>query len=197
MNATAVMRVSESPALSGALVAVDLTKNVFQLAVADGAWRLRESHRLSRLQFEHFFLANSKNFHESTSRRLSARACDAQKRRLGDQQEACLPALLQGLQLRMKTKRRKRISLPRGHVPGAHSALGVPAPTLIAAPMPSSQVASCSWLSSRQARSTTPRARAPGSGAHAQARAGRGQAHGPTREDETGASVMPWARARR
>jgi transposase len=37
------------------IVGVDLAKNVFQLAVADAQWRVRESHRLSRGQFERFF----------------------------------------------------------------------------------------------------------------------------------------------
>jgi transposase len=55
MNATAVARVSESHVLPSSIVAVDLAKNVFQLAVADSRWQLRESHRLSRVQFERFF----------------------------------------------------------------------------------------------------------------------------------------------
>lgn len=37
-------------------VAVDLAKNVYQLAVADAAWRTLERHRLTRTQFERFFL---------------------------------------------------------------------------------------------------------------------------------------------
>jgi len=36
-------------------VAVDLAKSVFQLAVADVAWKVVESHRLTRSQFERFF----------------------------------------------------------------------------------------------------------------------------------------------
>lgn len=36
-------------------VAVDLAKNVFQLAVADVSWKVIESHRLSRTQFERWF----------------------------------------------------------------------------------------------------------------------------------------------
>lgn len=36
-------------------VAVDLAKSVFQLAVADADWRVIESHRLSRAQFERWF----------------------------------------------------------------------------------------------------------------------------------------------
>ena len=36
-------------------VAVDLAKSVFQLAVADATWKVVESHRLSRAQFERWF----------------------------------------------------------------------------------------------------------------------------------------------
>ena len=36
-------------------VAVDLAKSVFQLAVADASWKVVESHRLTRSQFERFF----------------------------------------------------------------------------------------------------------------------------------------------
>jgi len=36
-------------------VAVDLAKSVFQLAVADASWKVVESHRLSRAQFERWF----------------------------------------------------------------------------------------------------------------------------------------------
>ncbi len=36
-------------------VAVDLAKSVFQLAVADSAWRVVEKHRLTRSQFERWF----------------------------------------------------------------------------------------------------------------------------------------------
>jgi transposase len=46
MNATAGLPV----------VGVDLAKSVFQLAVADGAWRVVEQHRLSRTQFERWFV---------------------------------------------------------------------------------------------------------------------------------------------
>lgn len=45
MNATAALPV----------VAVDLANVVFQLAVADGAWRVTEEHRLTRTQFERWF----------------------------------------------------------------------------------------------------------------------------------------------
>jgi transposase len=45
MNATAALPV----------VGVDLAKSVFQLAVADGSWRVVESHRLTRTQFERWF----------------------------------------------------------------------------------------------------------------------------------------------
>jgi transposase len=46
MNATAASRI----------VGVDLAKSVFQLAVADGSWRVIESHRLTRTQFERWFV---------------------------------------------------------------------------------------------------------------------------------------------
>ncbi|MFA6312773.1 MAG: transposase [Sterolibacterium sp.] len=36
-------------------VAVDLAKSVFQLAVADSSWKVIESHRLTRTQFERWF----------------------------------------------------------------------------------------------------------------------------------------------
>lgn len=36
-------------------VVVALAKSVFQLAVADSSWRVTESHRLTRNQFEHWF----------------------------------------------------------------------------------------------------------------------------------------------
>lgn len=36
-------------------VAVDLAKNVFQLAIADASWKVIESHRLTRTQFERWF----------------------------------------------------------------------------------------------------------------------------------------------
>lgn len=37
-------------------VAVDLAKSVFQLAVADANWRVTEQHRLTRTQFERWFV---------------------------------------------------------------------------------------------------------------------------------------------
>ena len=40
-------------------VAVDLAKNVFQIAVADSTWRVVERHRLTRMQFERFFANRS------------------------------------------------------------------------------------------------------------------------------------------
>lgn len=36
-------------------VAVDLAKSVFQIAVADADWKLVETHRLTRTQFERWF----------------------------------------------------------------------------------------------------------------------------------------------
>ena len=40
-------------------VAVDLSKSVFQLAVADSHWRVTETHRLTRTQFERWFVNRS------------------------------------------------------------------------------------------------------------------------------------------
>ena len=40
-------------------VAVDLAKNVYQVAVADREWRVTERHRLTRAQFERFFANRS------------------------------------------------------------------------------------------------------------------------------------------
>ena len=37
-------------------VAVDLAKTVFQLAVADASWRVIQTHRLTRSQFERWFV---------------------------------------------------------------------------------------------------------------------------------------------
>src|SRR3569832_1253429 len=37
-------------------VAIDLAKSVFQLAVADASWKGIETHRLTRSQFERWFL---------------------------------------------------------------------------------------------------------------------------------------------
>ena len=45
MNATAALPI----------VGVDLAKSVFQLAVADGGWRVVEQQRLTRTQFERWF----------------------------------------------------------------------------------------------------------------------------------------------
>ena len=41
--------------MNATTVAVDLAKNVYQLAVADENWRVIEKHRLTRAQFERFF----------------------------------------------------------------------------------------------------------------------------------------------
>ncbi len=41
--------------MNATTVAVDLAKSVFQVAVADENWRLVESHRLTRAQFERWF----------------------------------------------------------------------------------------------------------------------------------------------
>jgi transposase len=49
------MNATTAPAKS-AIVGVDLAKTVFQMAVADGGGRVLESHRLTRTQFERWFL---------------------------------------------------------------------------------------------------------------------------------------------
>jgi transposase len=41
--------------MNATTVAVDLAKSVFQLAVADASWRVTETHRLTRTQFERWF----------------------------------------------------------------------------------------------------------------------------------------------
>ncbi len=41
--------------MNATTVAVDLAKSVFQLAVADAQWRIIETHRLTRSQFERWF----------------------------------------------------------------------------------------------------------------------------------------------
>ncbi|MEW6312691.1 MAG: transposase [Pseudomonadota bacterium] len=41
--------------MNATTVAVDLAKNVFQLAVADTSWKVIEQHRLTRSQFERWF----------------------------------------------------------------------------------------------------------------------------------------------
>ncbi|MGB7420326.1 MAG: IS110 family transposase, partial [Comamonas sp.] len=40
-------------------VAVDLAKSVFQIAVADDQWRIVETQRLTRTQFERWFANRS------------------------------------------------------------------------------------------------------------------------------------------
>lgn len=49
------MNATTSPTTRARIVAVDLAKSVFQLAVADGNWKVVESHRLTRMQFERWF----------------------------------------------------------------------------------------------------------------------------------------------
>jgi transposase len=51
MNATT----ASAKVAAGVIVGVDLAKSVFQLAVADGSWRVVEQQRLTRLQFERWF----------------------------------------------------------------------------------------------------------------------------------------------
>ena len=41
--------------MNATTVAVDLAKSVFQLAVADSSWRVIETQRLTRTQFERWF----------------------------------------------------------------------------------------------------------------------------------------------
>lgn len=41
--------------MNSTTVAVDLAKNVFELAVADADWRVTERHRLTRARFARFF----------------------------------------------------------------------------------------------------------------------------------------------
>jgi hypothetical protein len=53
MNATSLAASVQSTA--SWIVGVDLAKSVFQLCVADGHWRVIESQRLSRTQFERWF----------------------------------------------------------------------------------------------------------------------------------------------
>jgi transposase len=52
VSAQATQKESEMDATT---VAVDLAKNVYQLALADANWRIIEKHRLTRTQFERFF----------------------------------------------------------------------------------------------------------------------------------------------
>jgi transposase len=42
--------------MNSTTVAVDLAKSVFQLAVADASWKVLETHRLTRTQFERWFV---------------------------------------------------------------------------------------------------------------------------------------------
>jgi transposase len=44
------------PSEEGAIVGVDLAKTVFQLCIADSNWHVRDAKRLSRHQFEQFFI---------------------------------------------------------------------------------------------------------------------------------------------
>ena len=41
--------------MNATTAAIDLAKNVFQVALADANWRVLEQHRLTRAQFERFF----------------------------------------------------------------------------------------------------------------------------------------------
>ena len=50
------MNATTASAKVATVVGVDLAKSVFQLAVADVAWKVVESHRLTRTQFERWFV---------------------------------------------------------------------------------------------------------------------------------------------
>lgn len=50
------MNATTASAKVATVVGVDLAKSVFQLAVANGAWQVVESHRLTRTQFERWFV---------------------------------------------------------------------------------------------------------------------------------------------
>jgi len=49
------MNATTAPAKDATVVGVDLAKSVFQLAVANGSWKVVASHRLTRTQFERWF----------------------------------------------------------------------------------------------------------------------------------------------
>ncbi len=49
----------EEPAMNATTVAVDLAKSVFQVAVADDQWKVIETRRLTRTQFERWFANRS------------------------------------------------------------------------------------------------------------------------------------------
>jgi hypothetical protein len=51
-----ISRQRKEPVMNATTVAVDLAKSVFELAVADAAWRVTEQHRLTRSQFERWFM---------------------------------------------------------------------------------------------------------------------------------------------
>lgn len=53
------MDATTAVAASATVVGVDLAKSVFQLAVADASWRVVEQHRLTRSQFERWFVNRS------------------------------------------------------------------------------------------------------------------------------------------
>src|SRR3954451_8881148 len=44
-----------NPSINATTAAIDLAKNVFQVALADSNGRVLEQHRLTRAQFERFF----------------------------------------------------------------------------------------------------------------------------------------------
>ena len=50
------MNATTAAANDATIVAVDLAKSVFQLVVANGTWKVMESHHLTRTQFERWFV---------------------------------------------------------------------------------------------------------------------------------------------
>ena len=50
------MNATTAAGIDATVVGVDLAKSVFQLAVADAHWKVRETHRLTRSQFERWFV---------------------------------------------------------------------------------------------------------------------------------------------
>ena len=55
------MNATTAAANDATIVAVDLAKSVFQLVVANGTWKVMESHRLTRTQFERWFVNRQVN----------------------------------------------------------------------------------------------------------------------------------------
>ena len=64
-------------AMDATTVAVDLAKNVFELAVADGHWRIIQRHRLSRGQFERWFANHTLRENAARPQARTSGLCDA------------------------------------------------------------------------------------------------------------------------